>query len=91
MTMVWDSLSVLPATVPHGAQVQRRYLVLLESDQRLLGLLAEGLTNARIGVQLHRSEKTVRNQLTGVYRKLGASNRAEAVAVYLRAQFEGRA
>ena len=90
MTMAWDPSFVLPATVRHVAQTPGRYLVLLESDQRLLGLLAEGLTNTQIGLRLHRSEKTVRNQLTGVYRRLGASNRAEAVALYLRAQFEGR-
>jgi DNA-binding NarL/FixJ family response regulator len=49
----------------------------------VLRLVAEGCTNAQIGTSLHRSEKTVRNQLTAIYRKLGAGNRAEAVAHYL--------
>ena len=67
----------------HEAQAQPPYLVLSERERHLLGLLAEGFTNVRIGQRVHRSERTVRNQLTRIYRKLGASNRAEAVALYL--------
>ena len=67
----------------HLAQAQPPYLVLSERERHLLGLLAEGFTNVRIGQRVHRSERTVRNQLTRIYRKLGASNRAEAVALYL--------
>lgn len=70
------------ATV-HVAQALPPYLALTDREHRLLGLLAEGWTNVQIGQRVHRSEKTVRNQLTGIYQKLGASNRAEAVALYL--------
>lgn len=65
------------------AQARPPYLVLTEREHCLLGLLAEGFTNAQIGQRVHRSEKTVRNQLTRIYQKLGAANRAEAVALYL--------
>jgi DNA-binding NarL/FixJ family response regulator len=65
------------------AQAQPPYRFLTEREHRLLGLLAEGFTNAQIGQRVHRSEKTVHNQLTRIYRKLGAANRAEAVALYL--------
>ncbi len=72
--------SMVPLRV---AQPTPPYLVLTEREHRLLGLLAEGFTNAQIGQRVHRSEKTVRNQLTRIYQKLGAANRAEAVALYL--------
>src|SRR6188472_1389361 len=50
----------------------------------LMRWVAAGCTNAQIGLNAHRSEKTVRNQLTRLYAKLGARNRAEAVAIYMR-------
>ena len=50
----------------------------------LLEWLATGRTNAQIGQCVARSEKTVRNQLTRVYAKLGVANRVQAVALYLR-------
>jgi Bacterial regulatory proteins, luxR family len=54
-------------------------------------LLAAGRTNAQIGQCAGRSEKAIRNQLTHVYAKLGVANRAEAVAVHMRAQLEAQA
>ena len=56
-------------------------------EKQLLDWVAAGRTNAQIGQCTGRSEKTIRNQLTGVYVKLGVVNRSEAVAVYLRMQF----
>jgi DNA-binding CsgD family transcriptional regulator len=55
-------------------------------EQRLLDWLAAGRTNAQIGQCVGRSEKTIRNHLTCIYAKLGVVNRAEAVAVHLRAE-----
>ncbi|MEO8298188.1 MAG: helix-turn-helix transcriptional regulator [Burkholderiales bacterium] len=63
-------------------------LTLTPTDHRLLQWLAAGRTNAQIGQCLHRSEKTVRNQLTRLYAKLHVASRAEAVAVYLRLTHE---
>lgn len=53
----------------------------------VLHRLASGHTNAQIGRHLGRSERTVRNQLTRVYAKLGVANRAEAVAMHLRTEY----
>lgn len=50
-------------------------------DLRLLQWLCAGHTNAQIAAHLCRSEKTVRNRLTRIYRTLGVVNRAQAVAV----------
>ena len=64
--------------------------LLTTSERAVLRRVAAGNTNAQIGQHLGRSEKTVRNQLTRVYAKLGVVNRAEAVAVHLRMEFGGR-
>ena len=53
-------------------------------EQALMQGLAAGRTNQQIAQALHRSEKTIRNQLTRLYEKLNARNRAEAVAIHLR-------
>ena len=52
-------------------------------EVELMQGLAAGHTNQQIARTLHRSEKTIRNQLTRLYGKLGARNRAEAVAIHL--------
>ena len=72
------------------AQPLAHYIVLTPREHRLLRLLAKGRTNAQIGHSVHRSEKTVRNQFTSLYRKLGATNRAEAVALYLTHHQQGQ-
>jgi len=48
-------------------------------ERRLLELLRAGKTNAEIAAQVFISEKTVRNHLSSVYRKLGVSSRAQAI------------
>ena len=57
---------------------------LTANEIRLLKHLAAGWSSVQIGRYTYRSEKTIRNQLTGLYNKLGAANRAEAVAKFLQ-------
>lgn len=53
---------------------------LLDSEEReMLKLAARGHTNREIGFFLGFSEKTMRNRFTEIYRKLGATNRVEAI------------
>ncbi len=54
-----------------------------ERESHLLRLVAEGLTNREISATLHLAEKTVKNQLTGIFRRLGVRNRTEA-AIWAR-------
>ena len=49
-------------------------------EREILALVAEGRSNADIAERLVLSEKTVRNHLSGVFEKLGVSNRIEAAA-----------
>jgi pimeloyl-ACP methyl ester carboxylesterase/DNA-binding CsgD family transcriptional regulator len=46
-----------------------------------LGLLCEGRSNAQIAWQLGIAEKTVRNHVSNLYRKLGVRSRAEAIVL----------
>ncbi|MFT3805638.1 alpha/beta fold hydrolase [Arenimonas sp.] len=52
---------------------------LTKRERRILDLLRAGKTNAEIGTAIFISEKTVRNHLSSVYRKLGVSSRAQAI------------
>jgi len=57
---------------------QRSLVSLLSGrEKHILTLLLEGKTNKEIAVVLKRDEKTVRNQLTSLYRKLGIKSRYE--------------
>lgn len=60
-----------------------RSVPLAAQQQRLLHLIARGLTNARIGAELGLSEKTVRNHVSRILAKLGARTRTEAVFIAL--------
>ena len=62
-------------------------VALTTAEHGVLRWVAAGRSNAQIGLCTGRSEKTVRNQLTRVYAKLGVANRAEAVAVHMRMEF----
>jgi DNA-binding NarL/FixJ family response regulator len=50
----------------------------------VLTLVAEGLTDRQIGSRLGIGETTVKGYLRGAYEKLGAADRAQAVAIALR-------
>lgn len=58
-------------------------------ERELLAALAGGLTNAQIAGKLEISLNTVKFHLKNLYDKLGVSNRAQAVAHYLKGR-EGR-
>jgi DNA-binding NarL/FixJ family response regulator len=47
-------------------------------EAEVLGLLARGMTNARIAQELYISPRTVNAHLHNAYRKMGTSTRAEA-------------
>lgn len=56
--------------------------LLSPQEQRLLPLVAEGLTNKEIATQLRLSEKTVKNYLANVYSKLQIGRRSQVAALY---------
>jgi len=52
---------------------------LSERELEVLGLIAQGSTNAEIATVLDLSPHTVKDHASSIYRKLGVRNRAEAV------------
>ncbi|WP_350275730.1 response regulator transcription factor [Kribbella sp. HUAS MG21] len=55
-----------------------RYAALTEQEKEILGLVAEGKTNRQIAQALYLAEKTVKNHVSAVLRKLHFERRTEA-------------
>lgn len=64
--------------VPGSADPSRR---LTKREQQILSMIATGMTNRAIAENLSRSELTVQNHVQAIFRKLGVTNRATAVAL----------
>lgn len=78
--------SVLRRLQTLGAKADRRTSGedLTENERRVLDLVINGETNAEIAAHLGYSEKTIKNRVSVIYRKLGVVRRSEAVAKYLQ-------
>mgnify|MGYP000107772073 CR=1 FL=1 len=63
-----------------GARMSR----LTAREREVLALLASGATNAQLADRLTVAESTVKSHVKHVLHKLGAANRAAAIACYLR-------
>jgi two-component system, NarL family, response regulator DevR len=61
---------------------QSKRPLLSPQEQRLLPLVAQGLTNKEIAHNLHLSEKTVKNYLYTIYSKLHIGRRSQVAAFY---------
>jgi len=57
---------------------------LTEREQTILALLAHGKRNREISEQLAITERTVKFHVSGLFAKLGAGNRTEAVRLALQ-------
>jgi DNA-binding NarL/FixJ family response regulator len=73
------------ARLRHGwTATDDRVAALTAREHQILGLIGEGLTNRQIGTRLHLAEKTVKNNVTTLLRKLGFARRTEAAAYAAR-------
>jgi DNA-binding NarL/FixJ family response regulator len=73
--------AVLERLRKSGEPADPRYQSLSPQERRILGLIADGLTNRQIGTEMHLAEKTVKNYVSSLLHKLGFARRTEA-AVY---------
>jgi two-component system response regulator DevR len=69
----------------HGSHRSGLHL-LSPQESRILPLIAVGKTNQEIALDLALAERTVKNYIANMFKKLHVSRRAQAAAVYLRAQ-----
>ena len=67
------------ALEPDERDVAQRLAELTPHQFRVLGMLSSGLLNKQIAYALDVSEATVKAHMTAILRKLGASNRTQAV------------
>jgi DNA-binding NarL/FixJ family response regulator len=63
-----------------SSTVAQPFPELTQREREILGLAARGLGNATIARELHLSVKTVQNNVSSIFGKLGVGSRAEAVA-----------
>ena len=82
--MVWPGNEGAPVGVAEAAPTGRR-LTLTERELQVLRGMADGKSNAEIGRELFVSEDTVKTHARRLFRKLGARDRAHAVAAGFRA------
>ena len=59
---------------------------LAPQEERVLALVAEGLTNKEIASALQLSDKTVKNYLSNMFKKLRISRRAQAATFFVKRQ-----
>ena len=61
--------------------VATHFAALTNRERQIYELLCKGIPNARIALELHISEKTVRNHMSRIYEKLGVASRVEALVL----------
>jgi DNA-binding NarL/FixJ family response regulator len=79
----WVPATALAAPAATAAEhdAAQRLQGLTPQQFRVLQMLGEGLLNKQIGYELGVSEATIKAHMTAILRKLGASNRTQAVLI----------
>jgi DNA-binding CsgD family transcriptional regulator len=82
LSLAQQSYALLRGSAEQRSETRGDVLAALSKREReVIGYLGLGYTNQQIALALGSAPRTVRNQLSRVYEKLGVSGRAEAVAV----------
>ena len=86
---VWipDNLPA-PAIEPVGENTAERIGSLTPQQLRVLTMIGEGLYNKQIASELLVTDATVRAHVTEIFRKLGVTNRTQAVIFFNRLKVE---
>ena len=84
--IVLDEHIVQSAISPVGFAKQKTEIqeALTQREIEVLQLVARGLTNKAIAVQLEISDRTVQGHIANIFAKLGAESRTDAVMIALR-------
>ncbi len=79
-----DAVWRRPAPAPRAVEGSTPAPALTEREMQVLTGMSRGRSNAEIGKELFLSEDTVKTHARRLFRKLGAADRAQAVAVGFR-------
>lgn len=74
--LAWDIITQKQKTLSTGKLTSR--------EKEILGLISQGFSNADIADKLVISEKTVRNHVSNIYRKLQVNDRTQAALLGMR-------
>ena len=74
LALIHEFLPATPVANPSAV-----FANLTKREVEIVELVARGCDNAQIGAHLGLAEKTVRNNISAVFEKLGAENRAQAI------------
>lgn len=55
--------------------------ILTQNERKIMEMVADGFLNKEIAIATGKAPSTVKNTLVLIYEKLGAKNRAQAVAM----------
>ncbi|MCO7220435.1 response regulator transcription factor [Klenkia sp. PcliD-1-E] len=75
-----SAFAAAPATVRAAVRVDVPAVTLSVREMQVLTGMSQGKSNAQIGRELYLSEDTIKTHARRLFRKLGAKDRAEAVA-----------
>jgi two-component system response regulator DevR len=67
--------------IHNGVEEPRELRSLTEQERRILGFIAEGLTNRDIAAKMFLAEKTVKNYVSSLLAKLGLERRTQAAVL----------
>lgn len=73
-----------PSSLPADPSCREPLSLLTAREREVLVLVSQGKSNRRVASSLGISEKTVRNHLSAVFSKVGASDRTQAVVMGIR-------
>jgi transcriptional regulator EpsA len=80
----------VPPAAAHGLSFGEAYSPITKRERQILAWVREGKSNLEIGAVLGISPLTVKNHVQKILRKLGAANRAQAVAMAMSLDLLGR-
>jgi len=83
-TLTQRALKWIKAMPAQASPVRKQSLA--PQEERVLALVAEGLTNKEIAAAMQLSDKTVKNYLANMFQKLQISRRAQAATFFVKRQ-----
>lgn len=78
-----DDSILTPKNGTQNGEIDPKFATLTQREAEILGHLVDGKTNKEIARELGLQEITVKIHVRNIYRKIGASNRAQAVKISL--------